>query len=165
MGYVVIITNRWRQHFPAKRWYPCTKLYGVTYLRLSERLWNIICLTMFTWACLSSLSVTYCRLGAFTAQHNIIISSSFIHQWHYSTLLGPGIFFIFVIFFSQTVGLLGRVISPSQGRYLQTGQLKQNKRIYTTNFHALSEIRTHNPSVRADEDGSCLRPHGHCDRL
>jgi hypothetical protein len=30
------------------------------------------------------------------------------------------------IFF--TVGLLGRGISPSQGRYLHTGQYKQNKR-------------------------------------
>jgi hypothetical protein len=47
---------------------------------------------------------------------------SFIHQWRYSPLLGPGLFFSFVIFFTQTVGLLGRVISPSQGRYLYTGQ-------------------------------------------
>jgi hypothetical protein len=29
--------------------------------------------------------------------------------------------------FSQTVGLLGRVISPSQGHYLHAGQHKQNK--------------------------------------
>jgi hypothetical protein len=42
----------------------------------------------------------------------------FVHQWLYSSLLGPGLFFSFVIFFIQTVGLLGRVISPSQGRYL-----------------------------------------------
>jgi hypothetical protein len=33
--------------------------------------------------------------------------------------------------FSQTVGLLERVISPSQGRYLHTGQHKQNERIHT----------------------------------
>jgi hypothetical protein len=26
-------------------------------------------------------------------------------------------------------------------------------------------IRTHDPSVRSDEDGSCFRPRGHCDRL
>jgi hypothetical protein len=30
--------------------------------------------------------------------------------------------------------------------------------------HALSGIRTHNPCVSADEDGSCLRPLGHSDR-
>jgi hypothetical protein len=33
--------------------------------------------------------------------------------------------------FSQTVGLLGRVISPSQGRYLHTGQHKQRINAYT----------------------------------
>jgi hypothetical protein len=44
-------------------------------------------------------------------------------------------------------------ISPSLGRYLHT------------DIHALSGNRTHDPSVRADEDGSCLRPRGHVDRL
>jgi hypothetical protein len=37
----------------------------------------------------------------------------------------------------------------------------QNKRKH---IHALSGIRTHNPSVRASEDSSCHRPRGHCDR-
>jgi hypothetical protein len=32
--------------------------------------------------------------------------------------------------FSQAVGLLGRVISPSQGRYLNTGQHKHRKNAY-----------------------------------
>jgi hypothetical protein len=60
--------------------------------------------------------------------------------------------------FSQTVGLLGRVISPSQSLYLNIGQHKQNKRIHTTNIHALSGIRTHDLSVRASENSSCLKP-------
>jgi hypothetical protein len=30
---------------------------------------------------------------------------------------------------------------------------------------ALSGIRAHDPSVRASEDSSCLRPGGYCDRL
>jgi hypothetical protein len=34
-----------------------------------------------------------------------------------------------------------------------------------TDIHALSGIRTHDPSVRAGEDSSCLRPRCHCDRL
>jgi hypothetical protein len=68
--------------------------------------------------------------------------------------------------FSQTVGLLGRVISPSQGPYLNTGQHKtQNKHIYTPNIHAFCGIRNHDPSVRASENISCLRPRGYCDRL
>jgi hypothetical protein len=41
------------------------------------------------------------------------------------------------------VGLLGRVISPLQGLYLhKTTQLRKTR----TNIHALSGIRTHDPS-------------------
>jgi hypothetical protein len=58
--------------------------------------------------------------------------------------------------FSQTTGLLGRVISPSQGRYLNTGQHKHRINAHTPNIHDLSGIRTHDPSVRASEDSSCL---------
>jgi hypothetical protein len=49
--------------------------------------------------------------------------------------------------FLQTVGLLGRVISPRQDRYLYTGQHKHRINAYT-DIHALSGIRTHDPSVR-----------------
>jgi hypothetical protein len=45
----------------------------------------------------------------------------------------------------QSVGILGRVISPSQGCYLTQRDI-----------HASSRIRTHDPSVRASEDSSCL---------
>jgi hypothetical protein len=41
------------------------------------------------------------------------------------------------------VGLLGRVISPSQGLYLH--RTTQHKKAQT-NIHAVSGIRTHNPS-------------------
>jgi hypothetical protein len=57
---------------------------------------------------------------------------SFIHLWLYSPLLGPGLFFTFTIFFTQTVGLLGWVISPSQGRYLHRTTQTQNKRTQQT---------------------------------
>jgi hypothetical protein len=36
--------------------------------------------------------------------------------------------------------------------------------IHTPNIRALRGIRTHDPSVRASEDSSCLRPRGYCDR-
>jgi hypothetical protein len=89
----------------------------------------------------------------------------FIHQWLYSPLLGPDLFFNFVNFCTQTVELLGRGISPSQGRYLHTGQHKHRINAHTrTNIHALSEIQTHYPSVRASEDSSRLRQRAHCDR-
>jgi hypothetical protein len=62
----------------------------------------------------------------------------------------------------KSLRLLGRVISLSQGRYLHT---KQHKHIINVNnIHALSGIRTHDPSVRAAEDSSCLRPRDHSDR-
>jgi hypothetical protein len=65
--------------------------------------------------------------------------------------------------FLQTVELLGRVIIPSQGRYLNTGQHKHRINAHT-DIHGLSGFRTHDPSVRASEDSSSLIPHGHCDR-
>jgi hypothetical protein len=48
------------------------------------------------------------------------------------------------------VGLLRRVFSPSQGRYLHTEQQKHRINAHT-DIHALSGIRTHGPSVRASE--------------
>jgi hypothetical protein len=69
----------------------------------------------------------------------------FIHQLLHSPLFCPDLFFSFVIF-SYTGGrLLERVISPSPGRYLHKGQHTH------TDIHALSGIRTYDPSVRASE--------------
>jgi hypothetical protein len=62
---------------------------------------------------------------------------SFIHQWLYSPLLGPDPFFSFIIVFTQTVGLLGQVISQFQGHYLHAGQHRINAH---TNVHASGNI-------------------------
>jgi hypothetical protein len=56
---------------------------------------------------------------------------SFVHQLLYRPLLGPGLFFNFVIFFTQIVGLLGWAISPWQGRHLHTGQRKHRMKAQT----------------------------------
>jgi hypothetical protein len=61
---------------------------------------------------------------------NFAFIYSFI-QGLYRPLLGPGVFFSFVIFFTQTVGLLRRGISPSQGRYLHTEQHKHRINAHT----------------------------------
>jgi hypothetical protein len=66
---------------------------------------------------------------------------SFIHSFiNGSTALslGHGLFFSFIIFFffTQTVGLLGWVISPSQGLYLYTGQHKHGRNAHT-NIHII----------------------------
>jgi hypothetical protein len=97
-------------------------------------------------------------------QHRIVVII-FIPQWIYSPLFGLGLFFSFVIFLTQKVGLLGRVISSSQSRYVcvHTGQNK-HRLVAHTNIYSLNEIRTHYPNVRANENSSCLRPCGHCVR-
>jgi hypothetical protein len=78
-------------------------------------------------------------------------------------LLASGLFFSSVIFFTQTVGLHGREISPSKGLYLHTGQHKH--RIYAhTDIHALSGIKPELPEFARAKASSCLRPSGHCDR-
>jgi hypothetical protein len=59
--------------------------------------------------------------------------------------------FFSLLIYTQSVGFLGRGISPSQGRYLHAEQHKHR-------------INGHSPSVLAGQDGSCLRPRGHCDR-
>jgi hypothetical protein len=35
---------------------------------------------------------------------------------------------------------------------------------HNTDIHALNSIRIHDPSVRASEESSCIRPRGHSDR-
>jgi hypothetical protein len=69
-----------------------------------------------------------------------------------------------IIFFSQTVRFLTRMVSPSKGRYLHTGQHKHRIKTHTQAFMPLSGIRTHDPSSRAIEDSSCLRHRSHRDR-
>jgi hypothetical protein len=49
----------------------------------------------------------------------------------------------FLHLFRHMVGLLGRMISPSQGLYLH---MTTQHRKTQTNIHALSGIRTHDPS-------------------
>jgi hypothetical protein len=67
------------------------------------------------------------------------------------------------LFITQTVGLLGRVISPSLGCYLHTEEHKHRINAHT-DIHVLSRFRTHDPSVRAEGDSSCLTLRCHCAR-
>jgi hypothetical protein len=92
-----------------------------------------------------------------------LINLFFHHQFHYNPLLGPGLFCNYIIIFIQMVGLFGRVISPLQGLYVHTGQRNYRTNSHT-DIHILSVIRTHDPSVPASEENSCLRPRGHFDR-
>jgi hypothetical protein len=80
-------------------------------------------------------TISLCTTGTlcYSFIHSFIHSSMAL----YSPLLGPGLFFSFVIIFTQMVELLGPVISPSQGRYLNTGRHKRRINA-NTDIHSLS---------------------------
>jgi hypothetical protein len=87
--------------------------------------------------------------------HNFVLicPSSFIHQWLYSPLLGPDLFFRFVIFFytnSRTPWTSDQLIARPLPH---TGQHKHRINAHI-DIHGLSGIRTHDPSVLASEDSS-----------
>jgi hypothetical protein len=69
---------------------------------------------------------------------------------------------LFHLLLRQSVGLFGWGISRRKAA-AYTGQHKH--RINANYIPTLSGIRTHDPSVRASEDSSCLRPRDHVDRL
>jgi hypothetical protein len=112
---------------------------------------------------LRSLLYNLCSCSMLTLDNSALLQSETLRltKLFFSISLpaqsGPRPLIQFRNYFSQTVGLLGRVISPSQGPYLHTGQHKQNKRIHTPNIHAFSGIRTHDPI-------SCLRLRGYSHR-
>jgi hypothetical protein len=103
-------------------------------------------------------SSTYLRHVVLSDYQRIIYTSVALRA-----LVDLGHFFSFLIY-TQSTRLLGRGISPSQGRYLHTEQRKQRVNAHT-DIHSSSGIRTHDTSVWAGEDGWCLRPRGNCDRL
>jgi hypothetical protein len=65
--------------------------------------------------------------------------------------------------FSQTVGLLGRVISPSQGRYLNTGQHRCRINVYT--HQTFMPWVGFEPIIPASGREKTVRPRGYCDRI
>jgi hypothetical protein len=86
----------------------------------------------------------------------IIALQPFVQRWQFFQYLDP-------IQYTQSVWLLGRVISPPLVRNLRTGQHKQSRR---TQGHPCSEWDS-NPRSQCSngEDCSCLRSRRHRDRL
>jgi hypothetical protein len=112
-----LISWRLSKEVPPKRRYPSTKLHGVTS-------YNIEILTI-----IRSQSECSDISKQITIVRNLVFLFCFFH-WLYSPC-GPWPLFSFLVY-SQLLGLLGRVISPSQGRYLNTGQHKHRINTYTT---------------------------------
>jgi hypothetical protein len=98
----------------------------------------------------SNVAINYDRLfyTSFAYYYYYVSVHPFLGPWPHFQFLDP----------IQLVGLLGQGISPLQGFYLHTINA------HNTDIHALSGIRTHDLSIRASEDSSCLRPRAHCDR-
>jgi hypothetical protein len=97
-------------------------------------------------------------------QHtHIYIYNTYYYQWLYIPLLGLGRSLSFFILY-RVGGLLGRGISPAQGRYLHTGQHKcrinAHKHPY---FEWDSNTQSRYLSARRAY-ASCLTPLGQCDR-
>jgi hypothetical protein len=81
--------------------------------------------------------------------------------WVYSPLLDLGCFFNFLSLYTD--GRTPWTGDQPVARPLLTYRTAQTEHTHTY-IHALSGIRTYDPSVRVSEDCSCLGPHGHCDR-
>jgi hypothetical protein len=97
----------------------------------------------------------------------ISVFHSFIHSFIHSSMalqpfVGPWPALQFRNLF-YTDGRTPWTSAQPVARPLPTHKTTQthNKR---THSHPCLGIRTHDPSVRASEDSSCLRPCGHCDR-
>jgi hypothetical protein len=73
--------------------------------------------------------------------------------------LGPGLCFQFYDHFTD-----GRTFWTSDQLVARPLPKHRTTHAHTPNIHALCEIRTHEPSLRASEDSTCLRPLGYCDR-
>jgi hypothetical protein len=83
--------------------------------------------------------------------HHTDIWEHFLFSMSLPAHSGPRPFIQFRNHFSQTVGLLGRVISPSQGLYLHTGQYQHRIKAYThqTSMSWLGFVPTIAESERA----------------
>jgi hypothetical protein len=81
-----------------------------------------------------------------------------VPPWRNSSQVSSHSAIIMKLWILQTVRLLGRVMSPSQGRYLHRKMKAKRKRIYPVGFEPTS------PVVWVGEDISCFRPHGRCNR-
>jgi hypothetical protein len=117
-------------------------------MSLSWLIWHDIYLSIYLSICLS----IYLCLSVCLSIYLSILCSPFLNL---------GRFFSFIIL--HTVGRAPWTGDEPIARPLFTHRTTQiqNKR---THIYVLSGIRTHDLSVRASEDSSCLRPRTHCDR-
>jgi hypothetical protein len=103
----------------------------------------------------------------FKCSINPIANPNTVYSHSYSLYGSTGLwtladFFSFLILY--TVGRAHWTGDQPVARPLPTHRATQTQN-QSTDIHASNGIRTNDPNVRAGEDGSCLRPCGHCDQL
>jgi hypothetical protein len=123
-------------------------------IKFSTKVGTVICLD------------SYCGewIGTIVVSFHCWVQSSFIpniYLWLYSPR-EPRPLFQFLNLY--TVGMTPWTGDQPVARPLPTRRTTQTEWTHT-GMHASSGIRTHHPSIRAGEEGSCLRQRGHCGRL
>jgi hypothetical protein len=98
-----------------------------------------------------------------SCESNIRSAAQEIHQWLYIPLLGPGLFFSFVIFF-YTEGRTPWTSDQPVARPLPTHRTTQTQNKHTHRYPCLEWDSNHDPSVRGIVDNSCFQPRGHFNR-
>jgi hypothetical protein len=105
-----------------------------------------------SWLCYFTVQFSPpCNIGWIAIFFSLALQPQWALAYLHETLRFTSVFFLSL---RQSVGLLGRVISSSQGLYLYTNTEKRTP-----------PPRTHHHGFRASEDSSRLRPLGYRDRL
>jgi hypothetical protein len=98
-----------------------------------------------------------------SASHTVVSRpQNCVYLWLYSPVWGLGRFFSFLVVY--TVGRTPWKGNQPVGRPLPAHRVTQTQNKHTQTSIPRRGIRTQDRSVRAGEDGSCLRPRGHCAR-
>jgi hypothetical protein len=90
-------------------------------------------------------------------------NSDIFFQWLFQPIQGPGLLFSSVILFTdgRTPWASDQLVARPLPKH---GTTQTQNNTHTQNIHVLNEIRTHDLSVRANEDSLCFRPRGYYDR-
>jgi hypothetical protein len=94
--------------------------------------------------------------------HTLILRELILSSMALQPFVGPWLFLQFRNLFFYTDGRAPWMSDQSVARPLPTHRTTHRINAHI-DIHALSGIGTHDPSVRAGEDSSCLKPRGHCD--
>jgi hypothetical protein len=174
--FMLVLFWRWRRYAPPKRQSAYTVIYGIISQKtqlftftnpLATYIYPILLVPNTLFPVVIQLFVLIYLFndasgssGCIAPNGRMIIYLSIylsIYLWLYSPLLGLGRFFSFLNL--NTVGRTAWTGDQPVTRPLPTHRINAH-----TAIDVLSGMRTHDPSVRAGEDNSCLRPRGHCDR-